>query len=103
MIDEVRGGSPAAAAGLELGDQVCRFAGVVAGASGGAQGGASGAAATPGDELQRVAAALRAREGAAVEVVVLRQGRREELAVTPRRWAGDGLLGARLRPIGRPA
>ena len=51
--------------------------------------------------LPRVAALLSEREGAAVRVWVLRRGGRVEVAVTPRRWDGRGLLGCHMRPTGR--
>jgi 26S proteasome non-ATPase regulatory subunit 9 len=70
------------------GDQLCRFGDVSMGPQ-------------PGDELTRVAAALQAHEGAAVEVVFLRHGAPVALSLTPRRWAGRGLLGCHLRPLGR--
>lgn len=75
-------------AGARQGDQLCVAGGVSLSPAG-------------GDALQRMAAALRAREGAAVPLVLLRRGERVELQLTPRRWEGEGLLGARLRPLGR--
>ncbi|KAI8476042.1 MAG: hypothetical protein J3K34DRAFT_5325 [Monoraphidium minutum] len=92
VVDEVAEGSPASDAGIQLGDQLCRFGAVTPAPPG--QGG--------GDELARVAAALQAAEGRGVEVVFLRHGAPVALALTPRRWAGRGLLGCHLRPLGRP-
>jgi hypothetical protein len=42
---------------------------------------------------------LQASEGRAVPLEVRREGRLEHLSVTPRRWAGAGLLGMHLRPL----
>ncbi|KAL4428566.1 hypothetical protein ABPG77_008878 [Micractinium sp. CCAP 211/92] len=81
IIDELAEGSPAAAAGLQLYDQLCSFGGVTR--------------QTP-DTLQAVAALL--REGQAMEAVVLRHGAPLVLSLTPRTWAGRGLLGCHLRP-----
>jgi len=88
VVDDVAEGSPAAAAGVQLGDQLCCFGDV--------------AVSIEGDELQRVARALQQHEGAAVEVVFLRQGQPVTMQLTPRQWAGRGLLGCHLRPLGRP-
>ncbi len=82
VIDELAEGSPAADAGLQLYDQLCSFGGVTR--------------QTP-DTLQAVAALL--REGQAVEAVVLRHGAPQVLSLTPRTWAGRGLLGCHLRPL----
>lgn len=81
VIDELAEGSPAAAAGLQLHDQLCSFGGVTR--------------QTPGT-LQAVASLL--HEGQAVEAVVLRHGAPLVLSLTPQKWAGRGLLGCHLRP-----
>ena len=84
VVDEVSQGSPAAAAGLQLWDQMLSFAGVTK--------------QTP-NTLQAVAAALQANEGRPVETVVLRQGAPAVLQLTPQPWGGRGLLGCHLRPL----
>lgn len=84
VVDEVTSGSPAAAAGLQLGDQMCSFAGVTQQTAG---------------TLQAVAAALQGNEGRAVEALVLRHGAPLALQLTPQRWGGRGLLGCHLRPL----
>lgn len=84
VVDELSPDSPAAAAGLQLWDQLTSFAGVTG--------------STP-DTLQAVAAALQAHEGRAVEAVVLRHGAPLVLQLTPRQWGGRGLLGCHLRPL----
>lgn len=84
VVDELSDGSPAAAAGLQLWDQMLSFAGVTK--------------QTP-NTLQAVAAALQANEGRPVETVVLRQGGAAVLQLTPQPWGGRGLLGCHLRPL----
>lgn len=84
VVDELSQGSPAAAAGLQLWDQMLSFAGVTK--------------QTP-DTLQAVAAALQANQGRPVETVVLRQGAPAVLQLTPQPWGGRGLLGCHLRPL----
>lgn len=84
VIDELTPGSPAAEAGLQLGDQLCRFGEVTRDAP---------------STLQAVAAALAAHEGRPVAAVVLRQGAPVALQLTPRQWGGRGLLGCHLRPL----
>lgn len=93
VIDQITDGSPAHAAGLRVGDQVIAFGGVTGGSGGGGAGGGGGSSVLP-----RVAALLAEREGTAVSVWVLRRGQRTEVAVVPRRWEGQGLLGCHMRP-----
>ena len=85
IIDEVTDGSPAHEAGLVVGDQVISFAGVDARVG-------------SGDPLPKVAAALAANENRPVSALVLRRGAKTEVSVTPKRWAGRGLLGCHMRP-----
>ena len=89
VIDEVSPSSPAAAAGLLVGDAVLSLGGVRA-----AEGHAGGAAA-----LAALGPAVASSEGRPLEVVVLRRGERVALSLTPRRWEGRGLLGCHLRPL----
>lgn len=98
-VGDVAPCSPAAAAGMQVGDLVLRLAGVDASSSG-RQGEGEGEAAPP--PLERVAAALAAGEGRPCACLVLRAGRRVTLELTPRRWAGRGLLGCHLRPLALP-
>lgn len=84
VVDEVADGSPAAAAGIQLGDQLCRFGAAVAGS---------------GNELQQVAQELQAHEDKAVQVVFLRAGQAVQMQLVPQKWAGRGLLGCHLRPL----
>ncbi|KAG9455864.1 hypothetical protein H6P81_000372 [Aristolochia fimbriata] len=76
-VDEITDGSPAAAAGIQLGDQIVKFGNVEIGE----------------DLLRRLASEAQSNQGLAVPVVVLRQGTLINLSVTPRPWNGRGLLG----------
>lgn len=89
-MDELTPGSPAASAGIQLGDQLLSFGDVTS----------SGDSASVA--LQRVAAALQAahQHGADVQARFLRHGLPTVLTVRPQRWAGPGLLGCHLRPMG---
>jgi 26S proteasome non-ATPase regulatory subunit 9 len=62
----------------------CRFGAAVAGS---------------GSELQQVAQELQAHEDKEVAVVFLRAGQAVQMQLTPRKWAGRGLLGCHLRPL----
>lgn len=83
-IDEVAEGSPAATAGVRLGDLMVSFGHVTA--------------QTP-NVLQAVARLLAASEGQGVVTVVLRDGARVTLTVRPQQWEGRGLLGCHLQPL----
>lgn len=87
VIDEVMEGSPAHAAGLQVGDQVVAFGGVTSGVGG-----------SVASILPRVAALLAENEGTVLSVRVLRRGEIAELVITPQRWDGRGLLGCHMRP-----
>lgn len=77
MVDEIADGSPSAEDGLQLGDQIVKFGNVESG----------------DDLLQKLAAEGQSNQGHAVPLVILRQGKVTNLAVTPRPWNGRGLLG----------
>ncbi|KAG6544339.1 hypothetical protein Mapa_014173 [Marchantia paleacea] len=83
VFDEVTAGSPAEQDGIRLGDMLVKF-GSVEGDT---------------DLLQRLAAEGQRNQGSPVEVVVLRNGVKLDLAITPRQWAGRGLLGCHIRPL----
>ncbi|KAG2452197.1 hypothetical protein HYH02_003228 [Chlamydomonas schloesseri] len=116
LVDEVSEGSPAAAAGLQVGDLLCAF-GEVSGAAPAAEDGAATSSSSSLSEaatastasapasvpsallLQRVAGVLGASEGRAVAATVLRQGAPLAVSLTPQRWSGRGLLGCHLKPL----
>eukprot|EP00850_Spirogloea_muscicola_P000311 SM000001S04713 [mRNA] locus=s1:1802815:1804233:+ [translate_table: standard] len=77
VIDDVTAGSPGQRDGLMLGDQMVAFGDIVAGP----------------DCIPSVARELQRCEDQLVQIVVLRRGELTQLQVTPRRWAGRGLLG----------
>lgn len=79
-------GSPAATAGLEVGDLVLRFGGVDISHPKG---------------LGGVVDVVREKEGQEVPVTVLRGGERDgvkDLTLVPKTWGGRGLLGVHLLP-----
>lgn len=78
-ITEVRDNSPAAAAGLRLGDLVVMFGDATA--------------------LENVRLFVLSCVGRPFYVWVERGGARTKLTMTARKWAGEGLLGCRLLPL----
>ncbi|XP_062193765.1 uncharacterized protein LOC133897167 [Phragmites australis] len=81
MIDEIADGSPAAADGLQLGDEIVKFGNVEA-----------------GDRLQeRLVSEALSNEDSQVSLVIIRQGSAMDITVTPRKWHGRGLLGCHFR------
>lgn len=88
-IDEVTEGSPACEAGLQVGDDLCRFGGIDRQATGDLNA-----------CFTAIAQLVPQSVNAEVDVLVLR-GRppaRVELKLTPKQWAGRGLLGCHLAP-----
>jgi 26S proteasome non-ATPase regulatory subunit 9 len=84
VIDEISEGSPAADGGLQLHDKVLKFGNLTSETL---------------NVLQELAGLLMSSEGREIEVLVLRNGQRVRLQVTPKRWEGRGLLGCHLQPI----
>lgn len=91
-VDSVTPGSPASDAGLAVGDRVV--------ALGPLRGAPVGAVAGAAPSLADVAAVVRSSEDTEVAVVVRRGGVDVALRLTPRRWAGPGLLGCHVLPVG---
>ncbi|CAI9098838.1 OLC1v1035557C1 [Oldenlandia corymbosa var. corymbosa] len=83
MVDEISEASPAAEDGLQLGDQVLKFGTVEYGEN----------------LLQRLAAEVQSNQGHAVPMLILRQGAKVNLTVTPRAWQGRGLMGCHFQII----
>ncbi|PSS13945.1 26S proteasome non-ATPase regulatory subunit like [Actinidia chinensis var. chinensis] len=81
LVDEIAEDSPAAADGLQLGDQVVKFGNVESG----------------DNLLPKLASEAQTNQGLGIPVVVLRQGTLITLTVTPRVWQGRGLLGCHFR------
>lgn len=84
-VNTVVPSSPAAAAGLAVGDQVTRFGAINW---------------TNHERLSRVAQVVQQNENQPVVVKVLRESSTIQLTLTPRRdWGGRGLLGCHLLPV----
>lgn len=84
-VNAVTPDSPAATAGLQVGDQVLRFGTINW---------------TNHERLSRVAQVVQQHENRAVLVKILRESNTMELSLTPRRdWGGRGLLGCHLLPV----
>lgn len=89
LIDEVSEGSPAKEAGLAVGDEICQFGDIRRDAS------------TDVNACFAAIAQLVPKSmGTPIQVAVLRGAppERVELQLTPRQWAGRGLLGCHLAP-----
>ncbi|KAL6196603.1 hypothetical protein ACLB2K_032217 [Fragaria x ananassa] len=82
LVHEIADASPAAEDGIQFGDQFLKFGNV-----------------KNGDNLLRkIASGAQMNQGCAVHVMVLRQGARFDIMVTPRTWQGrGGLLGCHFR------
>lgn len=83
VFDELQQGSPAALDGIMLGDQLVKFGSVEGG----------------DNLLVRLAREGHMNEGNAIPVIVLRRGVQVQLTVTPRQWAGPGLLGCHIQQL----
>ncbi|RUS74179.1 hypothetical protein EGW08_018068 [Elysia chlorotica] len=83
VVDRVDPGSPAAYGGLEIGDQLIEFGSVMS---------------ENFDGLQMLASVMQHSKGRPLRCVVLRNGRKAALNVTPNTWSGPGLLGCNIKP-----
>lgn len=84
IIDEVSEGSPAAEAGLRVGDRLLQFGDVTKANS---------------DQLRAIPGVVRQHLGGEIPVVVRRGEFVENLTLRPRSWGGQGLIGCHLMPI----
>eukprot|EP00931_Biecheleriopsis_adriatica_P116497 TRINITY_DN92135_c0_g1_i1.p1 TRINITY_DN92135_c0_g1~~TRINITY_DN92135_c0_g1_i1.p1 ORF type:complete len:220 (-),score=52.91 TRINITY_DN92135_c0_g1_i1:26-685(-) len=89
LIDEVSDGSPAQAAGLRVGDEICRFGPVNLQDTG-----------DMNSCFKAIAQLVPQSAGNAIQVQVLRGSPpvRTALELIPRQWAGRGLLGCHMAP-----
>lgn len=85
-VDTVTPGSPAHTAGLQVGDEVIEFGSVNS---------------NNFQNLQNIASVVQHSEGKALRVVVIRNGQRSPMTLTPQRWSGRGLLGCNIVPVPR--
>ncbi|XP_022086107.1 26S proteasome non-ATPase regulatory subunit 9-like [Acanthaster planci] len=83
-IDLVTEGSPAANAGLLVGDEIIEFGHVNT---------------SNFKSMQDVAAVVQQNEGKLLTIVMLREGQGVQLSLKPQTWSGRGLLGCNIVPI----
>ncbi|NP_001002436.2 26S proteasome non-ATPase regulatory subunit 9 [Danio rerio] len=86
LVDAVTHGSPAAQAGLHVGDQIMEF----------------GSVNTQNfRNLRDIASVVQHSEGKSLRVGVFRNGQEVHLNLTPQQWSGRGLLGCNIVPLHR--
>lgn len=109
-VDEVSPGSPAAGAGLQVGDRIAVFGSLISiAAVGAAAGGSASSAGAPSriPTLADLGSLVRASQGISLPLLVLRAsgagvGSADalvRLTLTPQAWAGAGLLGCHVVPV----
>ncbi|NXA37298.1 PSMD9 ATPase, partial [Eudromia elegans] len=77
-VNEVTSGSPASLSGLQVDDEIVEFGSVNA---------------HNFQNLQNIATVVQHSEGKPLSVTVIRSGKKVHVGLTPKRWAGKGLLG----------
>ncbi|NXU34956.1 PSMD9 ATPase, partial [Drymodes brunneopygia] len=77
-VNAVTPGSPASVSGLQVDDEIVEFGSVNV---------------NNFQNLQNIATVVQHSEGRPLSVTVIRGGRRVHVGLTPKRWAGKGLLG----------
>ncbi|GMH45623.1 hypothetical protein BSKO_13580 [Bryopsis sp. KO-2023] len=87
VVDSVSQNSPAVAAGIEVGDQLCRFGSIIA------------TGAQDSKTLSRLAQSLKDNEGKEVVTIFMRRGVPQQMTLVPKKWGGPGLIGCHLRPL----
>ncbi|XP_016157601.1 PREDICTED: 26S proteasome non-ATPase regulatory subunit 9 isoform X1 [Ficedula albicollis] len=85
-VNAVSPGSPASLSGLQVDDEIVEFGSVNA---------------NNFQNLQNIATVVQHSEGRPLSVTVIRGGRRVHVGLTPKRWAGKGLLGCNIIPLQR--
>uniref|UniRef100_A0A8C9N238 26S proteasome non-ATPase regulatory subunit 9 n=1 Tax=Serinus canaria TaxID=9135 RepID=A0A8C9N238_SERCA len=85
-VNTVSPGSPASVSGLQVDDEIVEFGSVNA---------------NNFQNLQNIATVVQHSEGRPLSVTVIRGGRRVHVGLTPKRWAGKGLLGCNIIPLQR--
>ncbi|XP_073169469.1 26S proteasome non-ATPase regulatory subunit 9 isoform X2 [Lepidochelys kempii] len=85
-VNAVTPGSPASISGLQVDDEIIEF----------------GSVDTHNFQtLQNIATVVQHSEGKPLSVTVIRGGKKLHLGLTPKQWAGKGLLGCNILPLQR--
>lgn len=85
-VNAVTPGSPASISGLQVDDEIVEFGSVNI---------------NNFQNLQNIATVVQHSEGRPLSVTVIRGGRKVHVGLTPKRWAGKGLLGCNIIPLQR--
>ncbi|XP_075291057.1 26S proteasome non-ATPase regulatory subunit 9 [Opisthocomus hoazin] len=85
-VNAVTPGSPASISGLQVDDEIVEFGSVNA---------------NNFQNLQNIATVVQHSEGRPLSVTVIRSGKQVHVGLTPKRWAGKGLLGCNILPLQR--
>ncbi|XP_074015671.1 26S proteasome non-ATPase regulatory subunit 9 isoform X1 [Numenius arquata] len=85
-VNAVTPGSPASISGLQVDDEIVEFGSVNV---------------NNFQNLQNIATVVQHSEGRPLSVTVLRGGKKVHVGLTPKRWAGKGLLGCNIIPLQR--
>ncbi|KFO10774.1 26S proteasome non-ATPase regulatory subunit 9, partial [Balearica regulorum gibbericeps] len=85
-VNAVTPGSPASLSGLQVDDEIVEFGSVNV---------------NNFQNLQNIAMVVQHSEGRPLSVTVIRSGRKVHVGLTPKRWAGKGLLGCNIIPLQR--
>ncbi|XP_065708013.1 26S proteasome non-ATPase regulatory subunit 9 [Patagioenas fasciata] len=85
-VNAVTPGSPASISGLQVDDEIVEFGSVNI---------------NNFQNLQNIATVVQHSEGRPLSVTVIRSGRKVHVGLTPKRWAGKGLLGCNIIPLQR--
>ncbi|XP_066835427.1 26S proteasome non-ATPase regulatory subunit 9 [Anser cygnoides] len=85
-VNAVTPESPASVSGLQVDDEIVEFGSVNV---------------HNFQNLQNIATVVQHSEGRPLSVTVIRNGKKVHLGLTPKRWAGKGLLGCNIIPLQR--
>ncbi|NXI60566.1 PSMD9 ATPase, partial [Chloroceryle aenea] len=85
-VNAVTPGSPASISGLQVDDEIVEFGSVNI---------------NNFQNLQNIATVVQHSEGRPLSVTVIRGGKKVHELLTPKRWAGKGLLGCNITPLQR--
>ncbi|XP_056180480.1 26S proteasome non-ATPase regulatory subunit 9 isoform X1 [Falco biarmicus] len=85
-VNTVTPGSPASISGLQVDDEIVEFGSVNV---------------NNFQNLQNIATVVQHSEGRPLSVTVIRSGKKVHVGLTPKRWAGKGLLGCNIIPLQR--